>query len=139
MTGRRSRLASILRVAKIREDRSTAAHERRLQEIEKARQVFISAQHRAQPGEAESVDELQRQRTKSATSARAALAAEDHLRDQIERAIAERNDMLSAMRHRRTVERIDEEHSKAWANLASQAAERVLDDVAVARWRRTQP
>ena len=136
MTGRRSRLAAILRVAKMREDRTTAAHERRMQEIERARHLFISAQHRAQPGAADSVDELQRQRAKSATSARAALAAEGHLQDQIERAIEERNDMLAAMRHRRTVERIDEEHSKAWATLASQAAERALDDIAVARWRR---
>ena len=136
MTSRRSRLTAILRVAKMREDRKTAAHEKRLREIEHARQLFISAQHRAQPGEANSVDELQRQRTKSASSARAALAAESHLQEQIEQAIAERNDMLAAMRHRRTVERIDEDHKKAWANLAAQAAERTLDDLSVSAWRR---
>ncbi len=136
MTSRRSRLSAILRVAKIREDQKTAAHERRLRGIEHARQLFISAQHRAQPGEAGTVDELQRQRAKSASSARTALAAESHLHEQIQQSIEERNDMLAAMRHRRTVERIDEEHSKAWANLAAQAAERAMDDVAVARWRR---
>lgn len=81
MTTRRSRLAAILRVAKMREDEKTAAHERRLRGIEQARQLFISAQHRAQPGEADNVDELQRQRAKSASSARTALAAESHLQE----------------------------------------------------------
>ncbi len=136
MTSRRSRLTAILRVAKIREDRTTAAHQQRLMEIENARQRFIAAQHRAQPAEAGSVDELQRQRVKSESSARSALAAESHLVDQIERSIEERNDMLAAMRHRRTVERIDHDHSKAWANLASQAAERALDDLSGAAWQR---
>lgn len=136
MTGRRSRLAAILRVARLRENEKTAAHESRLREIENARRLFISAQHRARPGEAGTVDELQRQRTKSASSARTAIAAEEHLRAQIQQSIEERNEMLAAMRHRRTVERIDEEHSKAWANLAAQAAERAMDDVAMARWKR---
>lgn len=136
MSGRRSRLAAILRVARMREDEKSAAHERRLREIEDARQLFISAQHRATPGDAETVDELQRQRVKNASSARTAIAAEEHLRDQIQHSIEERNEMLAAMRHRRTVERIDEEHSKAWATLATQAAERAMDDVAMARWTR---
>jgi flagellar biosynthesis chaperone FliJ len=139
MKSRRSRLAAVLRLARTNEDRTTAAHERRLREIANAREMFIAAQHRARPQGAGSVDELRRQRTKSASSARAALAAESHLQEQIERSIEERNDMLAAMRHRRTVERIDEKHSKAWANLASQAAERALDDLSVAAWRRRNP
>lgn len=138
MTSRRSRLAAILKVARMREDRTTAAHQRRLHEIEKARRLFIAAQHRAQPGEADSVDELRRQRAKSESSARSALAAEERLVEQIEQSIEERNEMLSAMRHRRTVERIEDDHAKAWANLAAQAAERALDDLAVAAWQRRQ-
>ena len=125
--------------AKIREDRAKAAHHHRLRQIENARKLFIAAQHRAvDDGSSGSVDEVQQRRMRHAASARTALASENDLRDQIERSIEERNDMLAAMRYRRTVERIDEGHTKAWANLASQAAERALDDIAIAGWERRQ-
>jgi len=137
MTKKRARLAAVLRLAQHREDQSTAAHHQRLREVEAARQLFISAQHRALPDEAAgSVDDLRRQREMKAASARTAIAAHDELRGQIERSIEERNQMLGDMRYRRTVERIDDDHRKAWANLATQAAERALDDIAVVGWQR---
>ncbi len=127
----------MLRVAKVREDRAKATHHERLRKIESARKMFIAAQHRAvDDGTSGTVDEVQMRRARNAASARTALAAENHLRDQIERSIEERNDMLAAMRYRRTVERIDEGHTKAWANLAAQAAERAMDDIAIAGWKR---
>ena len=137
MRTRRSRLRAVLKVAKIREDKAKASHHARLKQIDAARKMFIAAQHRAVgDGSSGTVNEVQRQRERNAASARTALAAENHLRDQIERSIEERNDMLAAMRYRRTVERIDEGHTKAWANLASQAAERAMDDIAIAGWQR---
>ena len=71
MTQKKNRLAAVLKVAKLREDKSTAAHAKRLREIEAARQRFIEAQHRATPQpDIASVDELQRRRELSAASAR---------------------------------------------------------------------
>ncbi len=137
MTKKRSRLAAVLRLAKHQEDASTAAHYRRQREVEKAREMFISAQHRALPDEpVGSIDDLRRQRDLKSASARTALAAKRELANQIEHSIEERNQMLANMRHRRTVERIDDEHKKAWANLAAQAADRALDDIALAGWQR---
>lgn len=137
MTKKRSRLAAVLRLAKHQEDAATAAHHKQQREVEEARKMFVAAQHRALPDESSgSIDDLQRQRDMKAASARTALAAQHELSHQIERAIQERNQMLGAMRHRRTVERIDDEHRKAWANLAAQAADRALDDVAIAGWQR---
>ena len=139
MKKKKDRLAAVLRVAKLREDKSTARHAARLREIEAARLRFIEAQHRATPAaDTSTVDELQRRRELSAASARTALDAQAHLTDQIERAVQERNQMLADMRYRRTVERIDENHKLAWANLATQAAERAMDDIAVAGWQRRQ-
>lgn len=136
---KKNRLASVLKVAKLREDKSTAKHAARLRDIEAARQHFIEAQHRAAPEpEATSVDELQRRRELTSASARTALQAKAHLTNQIERAVQERNEMLADMRYRRTVERIDEKHKLAWASLATQAAERAMDDIAVAGWQRRQ-
>lgn len=135
MKTRRSRLRAVLRVAKVREDRAKMTHGQRLGKIEDARKLFISAQDRAVDlGGAASVNEVQLRRERNSASARTAMANENQLRDQIERAIEERNDMLAAMRYRRTIERIDEGHTKAWANLASQAAERAMDDIAIASW-----
>jgi flagellar biosynthesis chaperone FliJ len=137
VTQKKNRLAAVLKVAKLKEDKSTAAHAKRLREIEAARQRFIDAQHRATPQpDIASVDELQRRRELSAASARTALIEQAHLTDQIERAVKERNEMLADMRYRRTVERIDEKHKLAWAALATQAAERAMDDIAVAGWQR---
>lgn len=137
MTKKRARLVAVLRLAQHREDQSTAAHHQRLRDVEAARQLFIAAQHRALPGETVgSVDDLHRQRQLKAASARTAMAAHDELRGQIERSVEERNQMLTDMRYRRTVERIDDDHKKAWANLAAQAAERAMDDIAVAGWQR---
>ncbi len=137
MTKKKNRLAAVLKVAKLREDKSTAQHAARLREIETARQRFIEAQHRATPTPSVgTVDELQRRRELAAASARTALIAKAHLTDQIERAVEERNEMLADMRYRRTVERIDEKHKLAWAVLATQAAERAMDDIAVAGWQR---
>jgi len=137
VTKKRNRLAAVLRLAKHQEDASTAAHHRQQQEVEKARTMFIAAQHRALPEEAAgSIDDLQRQRDLKAASARTAIAAQREVANQIERAIQDRNQMLGDMRHRRTVERIDDEHRKAWANLAAQAADRALDDIALAGWQR---
>lgn len=139
MTKKKDRLAAVLRVAKLREDKSTARHAALLRDIESARQQFIEAQHRATPvPEATTVDELQRRRELNSASARTALEAQAHLTDQIERAVQERNQMLADMRYRRTVERIEEKHKLAWANLAAQAAERAMDDIAVAGWQRRQ-
>lgn len=139
MTQKRDRLAAVLKVARHREDKKTATHHARLREIENARQRFIEAQHRAKPEETgASVDELRRLREIHAASARSALAAESHLRGQLEQSVMERNEMLAAMRYRRTVERIDEKHKKAWATLAAQAADRAMDDIAVAAWQRRQ-
>lgn len=99
--------------------------------------MFIAAQHRALPDSAHgSIDELHRKRDLHAASARTALEAQRELSRKIERSIEERNQMLADMRYRRTVERIDDEHRKAWANLAAQAAERAMDDVAIAGWQR---
>ncbi len=137
MTQKRSRLTAVLRLAKHKEDTSTASHHLQLEKVEEARKMFISAQNRAMPGEpVGSVDDLQRQRDLKAASARTALAAKHELARQIERSIEERNHMLADMRHRRTVERIDDEHRKAWANLAAQAADRALDDIALVGWQR---
>lgn len=137
MTKKRNRLAAVLRLAKHKEDTSTASHHLQLEKVEEARKMFISAQNRALPGEpVGSVDDLQRQRDLKAASARTALAAKHELARQIERSVEERNRMLADMRHRRTVERIDDEHRKAWANLAAQAADRALDDIALAGWQR---
>ncbi len=137
MTKKKNRMAAVLKVAKIREDKTTATHAARLREIEAARQRFIEAQHRATPDPHRgSVDELRRRREMTAASARTALLEQAHLTDQIERAVQERNEMLAAMRYRRTVERIDEKHKLAWAALATQAAERAMDDIAVAGWQR---
>ena len=137
MTKKRARLVAVLRLAQHKEDQSTAAHHQRLRDVEAARQLFIAAQHRALPEEeVGSVDDLHRHRQLKAASARTALAAHDELRGQIERSVEERNQMLTDMRYRRTVERIDDDHKKAWANLAAQAAERAMDDIAVAGWQR---
>ncbi len=137
MTNKRNRLAAVLRLAKHQEDAATASHHRQEQEVEQARKLFVAAQHRALPEDARgSIDELHRQRDMKAASARTAMAAQHELARQIERAIEERNQMFGAMRHRRTVERIDEDHKKAWANLAAQAADRALDDIAIAGWQR---
>lgn len=137
MTKKRNRLTALLRVARHKEDVSTAAHHARLREVEAARQMFIEAQHRALPDvERGSVDDLQRKRELHAASARTALAAQRELAQQIERSLQERNQMLADMRHRRTVERIDEDHRKAWASLAARASERAMDDIAVAGWQR---
>ena len=140
MTKKRSRLAAVLRLAKHQEDASTAAHHRRQKEVEEARAMFISAQHRALPREpVGSVDDLHRQRELKSASARTALAAKRELAGQIARCVEERNQMLANMRYRRTVEQIDDEHKKAWANLAAQAADRALDDIALAGWQRRNP
>lgn len=137
MKTRRSRLRAILRVAKHREDRAKVTHKQSLGKIEDARKIFIAAQDRAvDRGGSASVNEVQLRRERNSASARTAMANENQLRDQIERAIEQRNDMLAAMRYRRTIERIDEGHTKAWANLASQAAERAMDDIAIASWQR---
>ena len=137
MTKKRNRLGAVLRVARHREDSSTAAHHRQLREVEQARQMFIAAQHRATPDNSTgSIDDLQRKRDLLGASARTALAAQHELQEQIARSVEERNHMLSDMRYRRTVERMDDDHRKAWANLASQAAERAMDDIALAGWQR---
>lgn len=137
MTKKRSRLTAVLRLAQHKEDVSTAAHHQRLRDVEAARTMFIAAQNRALPGDSSgSVDDLRQMRNKLEASARTALAAQDELVGQIERSIEERNQMLSAMRYRRTVERIDDDHRKAWANLAAQASERAMDDIAIAGWQR---
>lgn len=137
MTKKRQRLAAVLRLARHKEDLSTAAHHQRLREVEEAREMFIAAQHRAVPGDQSgSVDDLQRQRNLHAASARTALAAQRELSFQIQHSIQERSQMLADMRYRRTVERIDDDHRKAWAVLAAQASERALDDIAIAGWQR---
>lgn len=137
MTKKRNRLGAVLRLARHREDSSTAAHHRQMREVEDARQMFVSAQHRATPdSSAGSIDDLQRKRDLLGASARTALAAQNELATQISRSVEERNRMLADMRYRRTVERMDDEHRKAWANLAAQASERAMDDIALSGWQR---
>lgn len=137
MTKKRNRLGAVLRLAKHREDASVAAHHQRLREVEEARQMFISAQNRATAdSDRGSIADLQRKRDLLAASARTALAAREELHHQLERSLEERNQMFADMRYRRTVERMDDDHRKAWANLASQAAERAMDDIAIAGWQR---
>ncbi|MGI9607344.1 MAG: hypothetical protein ACR2P0_14505 [Acidimicrobiales bacterium] len=135
-----SRIHAVIRLSRHRERAAKAKHADNLRRLEEARSQFVDAQHRASVEDmrADSLDELHRHRMRKALAAQVALGHESDVRDQVEQAVIAQNELHAAMRYKRTVERIEDRHRKAWAVLATQAADRAIDDIAIAGWKRRQ-
>jgi len=130
---KRFRLDAVLRVARIRERQAEKGLAESLRDERKAEEALQERTHayEARPTgnfhETQPVGELRARAVQDAAEARR------HAEEQLE---AARDSWLSATRHRRAVEELEDRHLAASAMIAARASQRALDDMARARKRR---
>jgi flagellar biosynthesis chaperone FliJ len=129
----RFRLETVLRVARIREQRDRqqlALENRRAQEaagVEAARRAAYDARPEPVPADAPGFEAAS---ITAALRARAVREAEDAREAAIIRAAAAREEWLRASRNVKSLEQLEERHRAAHAMVAARAAQRALDDLA---------
>ncbi len=139
MAQKKFRLASVLRLARHREDHATADHHRSVQDLDAAasRAELAAAIAKAQP-HGGSVLDFQRHANRAELRGQSAMSTEEVRRERLADEMQARAALLDQVRHRRGLEILEEQHSKIRANLAAQAAERALDDLAPYQHQRRQ-
>lgn len=134
----RFRLQTVLRVARVREQRERqqlALEHRRLREaadVETARRSAYEARPEPVPADVPGFEAAQ---VLGALRARAVREAEDEREAAIIRAAAAREEWLRASRNVKSLEQLRERHRAAHAMVAARAAQRALDDLARLRRR----
>jgi hypothetical protein len=133
----RSRLGSVLRVAKSAEQRAERQHHEAVRrtemaatDLEKMRNELRSLN---QTTAAASVIDFQRERERLALRAEGVVISEARLAELIEEQIVARAELLSAIRRRRRVEEFDARQRATHAALVARASQNVLDDLASLR------
>lgn len=133
----RSRLGSVLRVAKSSEQRAERAHHEARQKTELAsadlQRVRDQLRQVNQTTAAASVIDFQRERERLALRAEGVTISEAKLAEMIEDQIAARAELLSSIRRRRRVEEYDARQRATHAMLVARANQNVLDDLASLR------
>lgn len=139
MTQKKFRLASVLRLARHREEHATTAHYQSTKSLDSAVTTAEAAANNAKNKPAEgSVADFQRFADRAELRGQSALLSEQERRDRLAEEMVARSALLDQVRHRRGLEILEERHSKIRANLAAQAAERALDDLVPYQHRRRQ-
>lgn len=100
-------------------DEAVAASEQRLAEIDIDAPVTAA--------------ELQQQRQRAALRADSANAARERLEEQLVAQLEARNELLGAIRRRRSIEELEGRRLATQASLAAHAAQRALDEMASMR------
>lgn len=134
----RFRLQTVLRVARVREQRERqqlALEHRRVREaadVETARRSAYDTRPEPVPADVPGFEAAQ---VLGALRARAVREAEDEREAAIIRAAAAREEWLRASRNVKSLEQLRERHRAAHAMVAARAAQRALDDLARLRRR----
>jgi hypothetical protein len=135
----RSRLGSVLRVAKSSEQRAERVHHDAARQTTLAttdlQRVRDELRQLNQTTAAASVIDFQRERERLALRAEGVAISEAKLAELIEEQIIARAELLSAIRRRRRIEEFDARQRATHAMLVARANQNVLDDLASLRRR----
>lgn len=129
---RKFRLASVLRVARLREDierAHTAARAAEEAAAERAEQARTAAYEALPPATTASATEFDEHRAVSDLRARSLADAAAAREDATDRLLAARSQWLAESRRVRSLEELEDRHHAAQAMVAARAAQRVLDDL----------
>ena len=128
------RLDAVLRVARIREKEAEKSLAEGLRDEQKAEADLRERTHAYEVRPTKG--DFQQTQSVAELRARAVQDAEESRRNAVEQLQAARDQWLSATRHRRAIEQLEDRHMAATAMIASRASQRALDDMNRARKRR---